>query len=86
MATRIKLVDLYSIYDEMDMGVIEALMERRDICFSVKAAGVFDSEARDRMGHELTVSVEEEKVENARSIIICAIRTGVISKEGKFRA
>ncbi len=87
MATRINYVDLYSFYNDMDATVIASLMEGYDISCSLKTLGT------GRLGPDLSaysqekrISVEEGKIENARSIIWDAIRNGVISREGRFMA
>lgn len=86
MATRINFVDLYSFYNDLDVSVIERLMEDYSISCSIKTLGTtrFSSDLGEHQ--EKRMAVEEDKVENARKIIVDAIRSGIISKEGKFRA
>ncbi len=84
MATRINFIDLYSFYNDLDATVIETLMEDYNISCSVRTFGPARSFDSHDLG-EKRISVEEDKVENAKKIIADAIRSGVISKEGKFR-
>ncbi len=84
MATRIHFIDLYSFYNDLDATVIETLMEDYNISCSVRTLGAMRSFDSHEFG-EKRISVEEDKVENAKKIIADAIRSGVISKEGKFR-
>lgn len=87
MAIRINFIDLYSFYNEIDATVIETLMEDYNITCSVRTLGA-GRPSFDINGYNLEkrIAVEEEKIEYARKIIRDAIRNGVISKEGKFRA
>lgn len=85
MATRINFIDLYSFYNGLDATVIETLMEDYNISCSVRAFGSSSSFESGEFG-EKRIAVEEDRVENARKIIIDAIKSGVISREGKFRA
>jgi len=80
MATRINFIDLYSFYNDLDATVIETLMEDYNISCSVRTFGSTRSFDSQGFG-EKRISVEEDKVENARKIIADAIRSGVISKE-----
>lgn len=84
MASRINFIDLYSFYNELDASVIEILMEDYNISCAIRTLGFLSSTD---MGDyiEKRISVEEDKIENARRIIRDAIRSGVISKEGRFR-
>ncbi len=84
MATRINFVDLYSFYNDIDATVIETLMEDYNISCSVRTLGVARSFDSHEFG-ERRMAVEEDRVESARKIISDAIKSGVISKEGKFR-
>lgn len=83
MATRINFIDLYSFYNDLDATIVETLMEDYNISCSIRTFGgmrSFGSSAEKR------IAVEEDKIENAKRIIADAIRSGVISREGKFRA
>lgn len=86
MATRINFIDLYSFYNDIDVSVIETLMEDYNISCSIRTLGTSRFSTDPGEYHEKRMAVEEEKVENARKIIADAIKSGVISKEGKFRA
>lgn len=83
MASRINFIDLYSFGNELDASVIETLMEDYDISCSVRT---LNSPHDADEYFEKRIAVEEDKVENARRIINAALRNGVISKEGRFRA
>jgi hypothetical protein len=85
-ATRINFIDLYSFYNDLDVSVIERLMEEYNISCSIKTLGTTRFSTDFGEHQEKRIAVEEEKVENARKIIVDAIKSGVISKEGKFRA
>lgn len=84
MATRINFIDLYSFYNDLDATVIETLMEDYNISCSIRTFGSTRSFDSHEFG-EKRIAVEEDKIENAKKIITDAIRSGVISKEGKFR-
>jgi hypothetical protein len=84
MATRINFIDIYSFYDEIDSYMIESLMDDRDISFSIRTLGP-SAQAFDARSLEMRVAVEEGKVEYALRLLSDAIRSGVISREGKFR-
>jgi putative signal transducing protein len=86
MATRINFIELYSFYNDLDVSVIERLMEDYSISCSIKTLHTSRFPANPGEFQEKRMAVEEDKVENARKIINDAIRSGVISKEGKFRA
>lgn len=83
MATRINFIDLYSFYNEIDASVIETIMEDYRITCSIRTLGQARFYTEDHL--EKRIAVEQEKIESARKIINDAIRSGVISKEGKFR-
>ncbi len=83
MATRINFIDLYSFYNEIDASVIETIMEDYRITCSIRTLGQARFYTEDYL--EKRIAVEQEKIESARKIINDAIRSGVISKEGKFR-
>jgi hypothetical protein len=84
MATRINLIDVYLSYSDLDAGVIETILEGFNISCSVRTIGMmrFSSDTADFP--EKRIAVEESKVENARMILSNAIRSGVISKDGRF--
>lgn len=85
MATRIKFIDLYSFYNELDASVIETLMEDCNITCSIRTLGKVRFSTDMGAYLEKRIAVEEDKLEYAKKIINEAIRNGVISKEGKFR-
>lgn len=82
MASRINFIDIYSFYDELDANVIETLLEDYDISCSIRT---FNPSADPDAYFEKRIAVEEDKVENVRRIIDDARRSGVISREGRFR-
>lgn len=86
MATRIKFIDLYSFYNELDASVIETLMEDYNITCSIRTLGKVRFSTDMGAYLEKRIAVEEDKLEYAKKILNDAIRNGVISKEGKFRA
>lgn len=85
MATKINFIDLYSFYNELDASVIETLMDDYNISCAIRTLGSarFSSDQGEYV--ERRISVEEGKLENARKLINDAIKSGVISKEGRFR-
>lgn len=85
MASRINFIDLYSFYNDLDISVIETLMEDYNISCSIRTLGAprFSTDIGEYQ--EKRMAVEQDKVENARKLIADAIKSGVISKEGKFR-
>ena len=85
MATKINFIDLYSFYNDLDASVIENLMEGCNITCSIRPLGKVRFATDMNSYLEKRIAVEEEKIENARNIIRDAIRSGVISREGKFR-
>lgn len=85
MATRIKFIDLYSFYNELDASVIETLMEDYNITCSIRTLGKVRFSTDIGAYLEKRIAVEEDKLEYAKKILNDAIRNGVISKEGKFR-
>jgi len=85
MATKINFIDLYSFYNDLDASVIETLMEGCNITCSIRTLGKVRFATDMNSYLEKRIAVEEEKIENARNIIRDAIRSGVISREGKFR-
>ncbi|MEE9614352.1 MAG: DUF2007 domain-containing protein [Thermodesulfobacteriota bacterium] len=91
MATRIRFVDLYSLYDDIDADVIGNLLEGSDIsCMVRQLETADDSVDDDSLGTEegsiKMISVEEDGVEKAKKIIEEAIAGGIISGGGQFVA
>ncbi|MBI5644181.1 MAG: hypothetical protein HY954_11990 [Deltaproteobacteria bacterium] len=85
MATRINFIDLYSFYNELDASVIETLMEDYNISCSIRTLGSIRFSTDVNNYQEKRIAVESDKLENAKKIINDAIKSGVISREGKFR-
>lgn len=85
MATKINLIDLYSFYNDIDASVIETLMEDYNISCSIRSLGGMHLSPNAGDFLEKRISVEAEKLDNAKKIILDAIKSGVISREGKFR-
>ncbi len=83
MARKIRFVDIYILYDEVDASIIEELLEEYDIDCIVTDLGMADTLDRDGLAGKL-VAVEADKEDNARQIIKDAIRSGIISREGSF--
>ncbi|MFQ5465323.1 MAG: hypothetical protein ACE5EI_05285 [Thermodesulfobacteriota bacterium] len=84
MATRINFIDLYSFYDDIDSYVIESLMDGSNVSFSIRSLGA-DRSSGAWSPDEKRIAVEEDKVELARKLLGRAIRSGAISREGRFR-
>ncbi len=84
MATKINFIDIYSLYDEIDAGVIESLLDGCNIACMVRRSGPMAVDIEYGGGPEQRIAVEEEKSENARRVIAEAIRSGIISRKGKF--
>ncbi len=85
MANKISFVDLYSFYNDMDAALIASMMDGYNICHSIRTFGAPHIKADSDELRERLVSVEQEKAESARKIINEGIKSGVLSKEGKFR-
>ena len=88
MATRIHFINIYSLYDDGDAGIIENLLSDYNITCMVK---LFDARTGDATGDTDTltlkrISVEEDGVTNARQVINDAIKNGIISNNGHFEA
>ena len=82
MATKVRFVDVYSSFDEVDASLIENILKERYISYRVSvsgASGEYDAVER-------RISVEEDKVDNAVDAIMDAIERGMMSEIGKFRA
>lgn len=86
MATKINFIDVYSFFDEMDSMMMESIMDERNISFSMRtfgkprfSAGLYDN-------FERRMAVEEDKVDYALRLLFDAMKSGMISREGKFRA
>ncbi|MFZ3072433.1 MAG: hypothetical protein WA162_04245 [Thermodesulfobacteriota bacterium] len=82
MATKVRFVDIYSSFDEVDAKLIENILKERYISCKVSVADSF-------VGYdevERRISVEEDEVDNAVGAIRNAIKRGMISEIGRFRA
>ena len=94
MASLIPLIDLYSFYNEIDGRVIETILEGHSISCTVRtvrATCALSSTVKEAVvwrnvdeRNEIKISVEQEKIDDAKSIISNAIKNGVISRDGKF--
>ncbi|MBI5598752.1 MAG: DUF2007 domain-containing protein [Deltaproteobacteria bacterium] len=84
MATRIRFIDLYSIFDEVDANIIENLLGDYDIDCTIKELAAETGGEEGTGATEKMIAVEEDKIEDARRIIADAIHNGVISEEGQF--
>ncbi|MCK4739370.1 MAG: hypothetical protein KAT46_05420 [Deltaproteobacteria bacterium] len=82
MATSIRYIDIYSLYSDMDATVIESLLEDYQISCMVKHLSYDVKDEEEPV--EKRVSVEEDKVEDAKRIITDAITQGIIAKSGDF--
>ncbi len=83
MARKIRFVDIYTLYDDVDASIIEELLEEYDIDCIVRDLDMVDTIDRAGMLGK-RVAVEAGKEESARQIIRDAIRSGIISNEGRF--
>ncbi|MCK5236830.1 MAG: hypothetical protein KAR06_07575 [Deltaproteobacteria bacterium] len=85
MATSIKFRNVYSLYDEMDAGIIESLLEEYNIVCVIKGVESFAEDSMDRKdAYTKYIAVEAEKADTAIAIIEDAIESGLISREGAF--
>lgn len=82
MATQVRFVDVYSSFDEVDASLIESILKDRYISCKVSVSGASDE--YDEV--ERRISVEEDEVDNAVGAIRDAIKRGMISEIGRFRA
>jgi hypothetical protein len=85
MATRIKFIDLYFLYDEVDARVIKNLLEDYEIDCTLRPTRVLKDPMTSEEVSENMIAVEEDKVENAQKIIRDAIQKGIISQKGAFK-
>jgi len=82
MATKVRFVDVYSSFDEVDASLIENILKDRYISCKVSV-----SDASDEYDEvERRISVEGDEVDNAVGAIRDAIKRGMISEIGRFRA
>jgi hypothetical protein len=84
MATRINFVDIYTFYNDMDLNVVELLFEDLNISCSVKTLNPLKNDDNLESYPEKRIAVEEGDVGSARSVIVEAIESGIISKDGRF--
>jgi len=84
MATKIHLIDLYAFQNTFDGNMLETLLFDSNISCKVSARFAKHPESDDFL--EKSIAVEEKLVEDARSIIRDAIKTGIISADGRFKA
>ena len=85
MATRIDFIDIYSFYDEIDSYIIESLMDGSRISCCIKSLANIPLKPTVGDFSEKRVSVEADKAEEACTLLAEAVRSGIISREGKFR-
>ncbi len=83
MARKIRFVDIYILYDDLDASIIEELLEECNIDCIVRDLDMVDTVDRAGMVGK-RVAVEAGQEDNARQIIRDAIRSGLISSEGSF--
>ncbi len=84
MATIIRYIDLYFVYDELDAKVIKNLLEDYQIECALRQTDVFKDPVTEEVHSQNMVSVEEDKLDSAQQIIKDAIQRGVISQKGGF--
>jgi hypothetical protein len=86
MATRINFIDVYSFFDEMDSMMMESIMDDRNISFSIRTFGWSRFSAGHNDFFERRMAVEEDKVDYVLRLLFDAMKNGMISREGRFRA
>ncbi|MBI5562433.1 MAG: hypothetical protein HY894_06240 [Deltaproteobacteria bacterium] len=84
MASKINLIDLYAFYNAFDADVLETLMAGSHISCRIKNCSATSHGNGEHA--EMRIAVEHGMVEDAKRIISDAIRCGVISAVGKFKA
>jgi len=85
MATRIRFVELYFSYDEIETTLIANLLEESGISCIIRDMRITPYPLTIGVFTERRVAVEEDRVEEARIIIRDAIRDGFISGTGRFK-
>jgi hypothetical protein len=85
MATRIRFIDIYFLYDEVDARVIKNLLADYEIACTVRNMNVYKDPLTEEAHSEKMIAVEEDRVENAQKIIRDAIQKGVVSQRGAFK-
>lgn len=85
MATVIRYIDLYFMYDELEAKVIKNLLEDYRIECTLRHTDVFKDPVTDEVHSQNMLSVEEDQLENAQQIIQDAIQRGIISQKGAFK-
>lgn len=85
MATRIRFVELYFSYDEIETTLIANLLEDSGISCIIRDMRITPYPLTIGVFTERRVAVEEDRVEEARIIIRDAIRDGFISGTGRFK-
>lgn len=84
MASKIDLIDLYTFHNAFDGNILESLMSDSHISCKINAR--FSQRFDNGDFLEKSIAVEDGMVENARTIIRDAIRCGILSAEGRFKA
>ena len=85
MATKINFIDVYSFFDEMDSMMMESIMDERNISFSMRTFGRPRFSVGYNAPFERRMAVEEDKVDYALKLLFDAMKSGMITREGKFR-
>lgn len=85
MATSIKFRNVYALYDDIDAGIIENLLEDLEIVCIVKSLEPFKEDSLDKKNaYTKHIAVEVDKWDSAVEIISAAIDSGLISNDGAF--
>ena len=85
MATIIRYIDLYFMYDELEAEVIKNLLEDYQIECTLRQTDVFKDPVTEEVHSQNTLSVEEDQLDSAQQIIQDAIQRGIISQKGAFK-
>lgn len=85
MAIRIKFIEVYFSYDEIEASLIANLLEDSGISCVIRDMRITPYPLTIGVFTEKRVAVEEDRVGDARVIIKDAIRDGFISGTGRFK-
>ena len=81
MATKVRFVDVYSSFDEVDASLIENILKDRYISCKVSV-----SDASDEYDEvERRISIKKNKINNTINTIHNTIKHNIISKINKFK-
>lgn len=85
MAKRINFKEIYFSYNDIEADLIKGLLEEHDIYCVVRDMKISPYPLSLGEFSERRIAVEEDKIEEAKTLIRYAIKDGYISEEGIFK-